>query len=196
MKTSLLKYAAGVLFLLGLIYVYNLPAVSTWRYHNNAVREFDAKNFEKAKELFRKASDSSDDYVHLYNWVVTAWISLEEKYKASSDTLKSNQIKDEIDECHSVIDELASRSDLPEKIIAKIHYVQGRLHLLENEFTRAKTSFETSITIENEFKPSLLELVKIENMNKGAEEKRPETELLLALTEVDNIIVIKDYKPF
>ena len=69
MKGSLLEYVIEILILFGFVYIYNLSTFSASRYHNKGVREFEAKNYDKAKKYFQRAIENSDAYVHSYNWI-------------------------------------------------------------------------------------------------------------------------------
>jgi len=193
------------LLLLFVIFLYNTHTISTWRYFNNGVKKFNDSKFDDAAEQFGKALSISNEATIAYNWAISNWMSITSQHnilakmgdiKPPSETLEFNILKTKISKCHNVLDSLLKREDLPNNLITKILYVKGKLFLLEGNLDSAQVFFRQTLTKDNNFRPALLELVKLEDVNNPEKITNPEIELLINLTDVEDIGIVKNYNPF
>jgi tetratricopeptide (TPR) repeat protein len=158
---KLVIVCAIVISLLLLIYLYFQPPISAWRNFNQGVKEFRAGNYPKAREQFKDAMQNSKAVQVMYNWAVASWKVFEQQREDLN--MENNEIKLEIQNCLSELKYLYNKEFLPQNLIPNIRYIEGRLFLLWSDFEKAKVSFEQALSNNKNFKPALIELVKLKS---------------------------------
>jgi len=199
------KFAIPALLLIFVIFLYNTHTISTWRHHNNGVKKFKENKFDEATTQFQKALTFSDDVALSYNWAISSWMSITKQYNtlvkisdstqfletAEFDTLKTKISKFQIE-----LDSLLQRKDLPDDLTTTILYVKGKLFLQEGKLDNAQDYFKQALVKNKNFRPALLEVVKLESINDADKTASPETQLLINLTDIENVGIVENYKPF
>ena len=202
---KLLKYGLAVIIVVLLIIIYKTATFTTWRLHNTGVKKYEKQKYAEAADAFKKASKISNDPIHLYNWLVSESKLVKKTIKElkndstiqqASYSSKFNQLKKQIPSHQTSLDSLLTVKDLPDNLNAKIYHLKSNFYLLTEDTLNAIANFSNAIISNTDFKPSLLELVKLNKDNETDLLKDSSRRLLLNISDDEEIQIEKNYKPF